>query len=392
MKLIKYFLTFSFLLTANIISQDDDEKNEDKDKQQFEMIYEIPTTPVKSQDRSGTCWSFATTSFVETELLHMGKGEHDLSEMYFVYFPYLEMAEKYMRYHGSFNFGPGGQAHDVMNVIREFGFVPETSYTGKIVDPEIHNHSEMHSVLNSMLDAAMKRRGGKLSPVWDDAFKAVLDIYLGKLPEKINYDGNEYTPKEFSDALGFNPDDYIEFTSYESYPFFEKVNLEIPDNWSHDLYYNLPIDELISVMNYALENGYSVDWDGDVSEKEFSMDEGYAIVPAEKDEDENDEEDMEEEELDEEENEGPEKEKEITQEMRQETFDNFSTTDDHLMHITGLAENQNGSKFYLTKNSWGEKGKYDGFIYMSEPFVRLKTVAIMVHKNAVPDGVKNKLK
>lgn len=370
---ILLLLVFPLLITGQ-------EKSK-KETYEFTMMHQVETTPVKNQARTGTCWSFATTSFVESELIRMGKGEHILSPMWFVRFAYPSKAEKYLRYHGQYNFGVGGQAHDVTNVIKEFGFVPEEIYKGMNIGEEEHNHGEMSSVLEGIMDGVKKNRGGKITPVWKNVLESALNIYLGVPPEQFTYQGNVYTPGGFAEKLGFNPDDYVELTSYTHRPFYTKFDLEIPDNWSKDLYYNLPIDELMIVMENALSNGYSVCWDGDVSEKEFDRKKGTAIIPLDPaDNKEGEEAD------------GPVKEKTITQEMRQESFDNHTTTDDHLMHLTGIAVDQNGTKYYYTKNSWGTKDKkFDGYWYMSESYVRLKTVAIMIHKDAIPKDLRTKL-
>lgn len=370
---ILLLLVFPLLITGQ-------EKSK-KETYEFTMMHQVETTPVKNQARTGTCWSFATTSFVESELIRMGKGEHILSPMWFVRFAYPSKAEKYLRYHGQYNFGVGGQAHDVTNVIKEFGFVPEEIYKGMNIGEEEHNHGEMSSVLEGIMDGVKKNRGGKITPLWKNVLESALNIYLGVPPEQFTYQGNVYTPGGFAEKLGFNPDDYVELTSYTHRPFYTKFDLEIPDNWSKDLYYNLPIDELIMVMENALSNGYSVCWDGDVSEKEFDRKKGTAIIPLDPaDNKEGEEAD------------GPVKEKTITQEMRQESFDNHTTTDDHLMHLTGIAVDQNGTKYYYTKNSWGTKDKkFDGYWYMSESYVRLKTVAIMIHKDAIPKDLRTKL-
>lgn len=345
----------------------------------FKIINQVKTTPVKSQGRSGTCWAFASTSFVETELLRMGLDEIDLSEMFTVRHKLLSMAEQYVRYHGAANFGDGGQAHDLMDVIDNYGFVTEEAYSGKNIGLETHNHGEMTTVVKAMLDAVLKKRSGKLTPKWKEAVESVLNIYLGTPPEKLSYNGKEYTPKSFVKMTGFNPNDYVEITSYSNVPFYEMFNLQLPDNWTNEEYYNVPMDELVSIIDNAINNGYSICWDGDSGSDNFYRKEGYAVIPEEKKK--KDEKIIE-----------PEKEKVITQEMRQKAFENFDVTDDHLMHLVGIAENQEGTKFYLTKNSWGTEDKvYDGYWYMSESYIQLKTVAIMVNINSIPKEIRVKL-
>lgn len=358
-----------------------------KDVYEFEMVKEIKTTPVKNQASTGTCWSFATTSFVETELIRMGKGEHILSPIFNVYHSYLPKAVNYVRYSGSANFGMGGQAHDVMKIIKQYGFIPEEVYSGMNIDDDKHNHAEMDGVLKAIAEAITKARGGKITPRWQEVFESTVDIYLGTIPKEFSYRGKTYTPKNFVDSLGFNADDFVEITSYTHHPFFTKFDLEIPDNWSKDQYYNIPIDDLMKIIDNSIMNGYSVAWDGDTSEKYFDRKKGIAFVPitedaaaAEETKKEDDDEGK------------PEAEKLVTQKMRQESFDNHTTTDDHLMHLTGIAKDQNGTKYYYTKNSWGTKDKkYGGYWYMSEQYVRLKTIAIMIHKDAIPSELKTKM-
>ncbi len=351
----------------------------------FTKDYEVKYSPIKNQAKTGTCWCFSTTSFLESELLRTGKGEFDLSEMFVVRNTYPKKAENFIRNAGTANFGEGGQAHDVINQIREYGIVPEQVYTGMNIDEPKHNHEEMSAVLDNMLKAVNNKRGGKVTPRWEEAFNSVLDVYLGKTPNQFSYDGKTYSPKSFlTDELELNPDDYIELTSYSHHPFYKKFRLEIPDNWTGQEYFNLPIDELAEVMDNALKTGYSITWDGDVSEKFFNQKKGFAVVPL-KDWDNKTNAEKEDKIT------KPIDEKIITQEMRQTAFDNFSATDDHLMHIVGLFHDQNGNKFYYTKNSWGTDYSYGGFIYMSLPYVKLNTIAIMVHKDAIPKAIRERI-
>ncbi|MCL3780065.1 aminopeptidase [Prolixibacteraceae bacterium JC049] len=338
--------------------------------QDFEIKKEnkVEVTPVKNQYRTGTCWSFATTSFIESELLRMGKGTFDLSEMYFVRYAYLNKAKRYMRYHGVANFSQGGQAHDVMNVLRDYGMVTNESYTGLNYGTTKHDHySEMEPMLKGALDGIAKGKVKRLTPTWELGFAGILDAYLGKAPSKITVNNKEVTPVEFAKEMGINANDYIEITSYEAYPFYEKVNLEVPDNWSDDLYYNLPAEDMMKVMNYALENGYSICWDGDVSERQFSHKSGYAKLQMSL--------------------EGKNIDK-----VRQDTFDDWTSTDDHLMHVVGTSYDKDGNKYFITKNSWGEKSNsFGGYLHMSDDYVKIKTVAFMIHKDALPKDIAKKL-
>ncbi|MCU7497590.1 MAG: aminopeptidase [Ignavibacteria bacterium] len=382
--LLILFLSFS---SGSFAQEEKEAKGKDEPKAIYSFVkdFEIKTTPVKNQARTGTCWCFATVSFLETELLRQGKGEYDLSEMFIVRNSYPLKAESYIRYQGMANYGEGGQAHDVINQIRSFGIVPEEAYTGRNNGEEKHNHAEMKAVTESMLKTMAENKSGKLSRRWKEAYEAVLDVYMGKLPKEFTYKGRTYTPLTFAkDELKLNLDDYVELTSYSHHPFYSKFALEIPDNWSRGEYYNLPMDELEMVVDNALKNGYSVAWDGDISEHEFSQKKGYAILPLK---DWNDKTSSEKDEV----VTSPEVEKTVTQQDRQEAFDNYTTTDDHLMHFVGLAHDQKGSKYYLTKNSWGTEQTNGGYIYISEPYVRLKTVAIMVHKDAIPGEIAKKL-
>jgi bleomycin hydrolase len=352
---------------------------------QFEVIYDNAATPVKNQSYTGTCWSFATSSFLESELLRQGKGEYDLSEMFIVKNIYPEKAVNYVRLHGNTTLGPGSLSGDMMRAAAKYGVVPEAVYAGMNAGYSKHNHAEMDAVLKAMLDAVVANPGKQLSTVWLDAVKGVLDAYLGKSPETFEYKGKTYTPKSFAEHLGIRPNDYIQLTSFTHHPFYTRFALEIPDNWARNQYDNVPLDELMATIDNALAKGYTVAWDGDVSEKTFSNKEGIAILP------ETDWDDMTKAERD-----SVFKkvlpELQVTQEIRQAFFDNYRTTDDHLMHITGLAKDQNGTKYYITKNSWGTKDfKKGGYVYMSEAYVRAKTISIMVHRDALPLSIGKKL-
>jgi bleomycin hydrolase len=392
--LVVLFL-ISLVLPFSLIAQEEEEKP----GYEFTIIKEIPVTSVKNQYRSGTCWCFSSISFFEAELLRMGKGEYDLSEMFIVWNAYFDKAQRYVRWHGNLNFGPGGAFHDATEVIRNKGIVPEKVYSGKVIGKDKHIHGEMDAALKGYMDAILKNKNKELSPVWAKGLAGILNAYLGEYPDQFIYEGREYTPKSFAESLDLNMDDYVEIGSYIHHPFYEKFILEVPDNWMFDEIYNVPLEEMMEVIDHALENGYTVAWGADVSEKGFSWKNGVAIVPdADLDDMTGTERERWEALSDKERQEmlykfdKPGKEKKITQEMRQEAFNNYTTTDDHGMHITGLAEDQEGNPYYIVKNSWGTKGNdYKGYFYASRPFVEYKTIDIMVHKDAVPDNIREKL-
>ena len=365
---------------------------------QFTEQVTVPTTPVKNQASTGTCWCFATASFMESELLRMGKGEYDLSEMFIVRQKYMnQLQDNYVR-QGRGNIGQGSLSHTFMNAYRQVGIVPEEVYKGINYDSEKHSHGEMVRYMHAIADVAVKAK--KRSPEYYELINNLFDTYLGKLPEKFTYKGKEYTPKSFAESLGLNMDDYIELTSFTHHPYYVKFEVEVPDNWVHALMYNLPLDEMMEIMDYALNNGYTVCWDGDVSEKGFSFKNSVAIHPeVKKVEDLSETDRARFEKLDEKGRleevykfERPYPEINVTPEVRQEGFESFVTTDDHLMHITGIVKDQNGTPYYITKNSWGtERNKFGGYLNMSESYVRAKTIYIMVHKNAIPKATKTKL-
>ena len=375
---------------------------QDEEKQkgyEFTDVIRLDNTPVKNQYRSGTCWSYSGLSFLESELLKNGKGEYDLSEAFIIRNAYKEKAGQYVRWHGKLNFAGGGAFHDVTHVFRDYGMVPEEVYSGLVTDDEYFVHGEMDKVFSSYMEGVVENKNRKLTPVWDDGFEGLLNAYLGDYPETFTWEGKEYTPKSFAAELGLDMADYVEIGSYTHHPFYEKFILEVPDNWQLGEIYNVPLDEMMEIIDASLEDGHTVAWGADVSEKGFSWKNGIAIVPDEEKTDLSGTEKEKWEKLTSKERsdmlfsfDEPVNEKEITQEMRQEGFDNYTTTDDHGMEIVGLANDQNGSKFYIIKNSWGTEGHiYDGYFYASEAFVRYKTIDIMVNKNVVPKKISKAL-
>ncbi len=351
----------------------------------FTEKYMVDVTSVKNQQQSGTCWDFAAISFLEAELMRETGAVYDISEMYFVRKVYVDKVERYIRFHGKGNISPGGQAHDVTNALAKYGAVPEEVYPGIIPGFEIHNHNELDAIMKAMSNTYLKFKNGRLSDAWLKSVEAVLDAYLGEIPETFDFQGKMYTPQSYAEEMNINPEDYIEVTSFTHQPYWEPFVLEVPDNWSHDLYYNVPLVDLVRIMDYALENDYTISWDGDVSEYGFSFTDGVAVVP---------EKDFEKSTEEEKRNytSVPGEEKFIDAALRQEEFDKFSMTDDHLMHITGIVLDQNGTKYYVTKNSWGsERNDFDGYLNMSESYVRLNTIAIMIHKDALPKDITKKL-
>lgn len=364
----------------------------------FTPVKELKITPIKNQNRSGTCWCFSSIAFLESELLRMGKGEYDLSEMFIVSKNYKDKGEKFVRLHGQLNYGQGGAFEDVLQAWKDYGIVPESEMKGLEYGEENHVHGEIEAFSKAYLEAVVKNPNKKLSPVWKKGFDGIIDAYLGVAPEKFTYNGKEYTPKSFAAELGINPDDYVSLTSYTHHPFYSQFPVEVEDNWRWATSYNLPIDELMQVFDNAINTGYSIAWGSDVSEKGFTRS-GIAVMPdieamerSGSDQDHwlglsKSEKDAEIKKL----IEKPCKEIEVTQEMRQEAYDNYETTDDHGMQIYGIAKDQTGKKFYMVKNSWGTDNKYKGTWYASETFVKYKTMNIVVHKDALPKAIKDKL-
>jgi aminopeptidase C len=397
-KLFTIVLALTVLLQTAVPQKAKNEKATEPGGYKFTNIVSLPATPVKNQSATGTCWCFATTSFMESELLRMGKGEYDLSEMFIVRYNYLNrIKDNYLR-QGKGNMGEGSLANNWMHVFRDHGIVPDEVYPGLNYGSPLHNHSELNAYLQAVSEIPVKEK--KMSAESEKVVNAILDIYLGQVPDTFTYKGVSYTPKSFAASLGLNMNDYVEITSFTHFPFYTQGVLEIPDNWEMERYYNVPLDELIAIMDNALNNGYTIDWDGDMSERGFSHSKGVAINP--------DLELLKIPPMDDRKHpdrsqvagnvpevfkfEKPFPEVNVTQEIRQKGYETFATTDDHLMHITGIVKDQNGTQYFITKNSWGtDSNPYGGYLNMSESYVRAKTIFIMVHKDAVPKEIRTKL-
>lgn len=366
---------------------------------EFTDVKVIPTTSVKDQNKSGTCWSFSGTSFLEDEVRRLGGDSLDLSEMYTVRYCYDDKADRYIRLYGECNFSQGGGLLDVGYVLKKYGMVPEDAYPGLNYGEEKHDHYEMATVMESMLKAVVKKPSKKISTAWRRALNGVLDAYMGEVPTEFTYKGKKYTPKSFAESLPVNPDDYVALTSFTHHPFYETFMLEVPDNWLYGQYMNVPLDELKAIADYAVENGFPINWAADVSEGGFKWNKGVALMPKGKTQG-----DMNGTELarwvklsdreranDKYNFDGPVEEEVITQESRQKGFDSQETTDDHGMEIVGYATDQNGKRYYKVKNSWDTNQVYDGFLYVSEPYFQAKTVSMLVHKDAIPKHIAKKI-
>ncbi len=390
---------FALIFGLSFLANAQDAKSNQPKGYQFTDIKRLPATSVKDQARAGTCWSWSGISFFESEMIRMGKEPIDLSAMYIVRHAYSDKATKFVRLHGSMNFAVGGAFCDVMHVIKNYGIVPMDVYKGLNYGEPNHAFGEIDDVLAGYINAVIKNSNKKLSTAWKKGFDGILDAYLGEEPEKFEYKGKEYTPRTFADeVVGLNMDDYVSLTSFTHHPFYSQFAIEVPDNWLWGMSYNLPIDELAQVMSNAIDNGYTFAWASDVSERGFQTSQpGVAVVPT------TDTKEMSGAEIAKWEampkgnqtpdafRQGPAPEKEITQEMRQQEFDNYLTTDDHGMHVIGKAKDQNGTVYYIVKNSWNQYNKFGGYFYASEPFMKYKTMNIIVHKNAIPKDIRKKL-
>lgn len=360
------FVSFCFLLPGFVLVKA-------QDKNEFEIVTILPYTSVKDQQNTGACWCYATCSFLESELIRMGKGEFDLSEGYIFRKVYEIKAYNYILREGKANMAQGGLAHDVLRALDRFGMVPEDIYSGKYIVDSVNDYSEIDSTLIYFCNTVVDKR--KVEN-WRKTFVATIDSFLLPVPQEFNYQHKSFTSLGFMNFLEINTNDYVALTSYQHHPFYNDFILEVPDNFDNGFFYNLPIDELEKIVDSSIMRGYSIVWDGDVSEKTFFVKRGIAILPKVP--------------VSASTLKLPVDEISVSQDMRQETFENFETTEDHLMHLIGIAKDSAGNKFYIIKNSWGNTGAYSGLIYMSKAYFRLKTVAVTLNKAVLPFTYKHK--
>ena len=366
----------------------------------FTIVKEIPVTSMKDQNRSGTCWDYSTLSFFEAEILKATGKKYDLCESFMANKTYMDRAIQVVRFHGDCQFAQGGSAEDVLATLKTHGICPEDAmpFPGSLYGDSLNNFNEFFGVLEPYVAAVAKSSAKKISNAWKNGFQGILDAYLGKCPEKFTFEGKEYTPKSFMNTLGLNLDDYVSITSYTHHPFYTTFAVEVQDNWRFPQSYNLPMEEMMEIIDNAIEQGYTVAWGGDVSEDGFTrkglayavdtkateslagsdMARWLKLAPAKKTSI-----------LDSLGCKVPEVVP--TQEMRQERFDNWELTDDHGMHIYGIAKDQNGKEYYMVKNSWGETGDYKGTWYMTKAFIAANTMDYLVNKNAIPADIRKKL-
>lgn len=393
------FLILVLIFSFNVNAQSDKlSTSKDQEGYIFEKTVDVPVTSVKNQYRSSTCWGFSALALMEAELLRETGKEYDLSEGHLVYYTYLAKAKRYLRFHGDVNYGPGGAAHDLLWYMENYGLMPEEAYSGLVPPDTLFIHGELYAVTKGYLDALLKTPDSKLSDNWLVAYTAILNSYMQEPPTTFTYEGVNYNPKSFLESTKLNVDDYVCISSFTHHPYYTEFVLELPDNWLHRTVYNVTVDELAEIADYALENGYTVNWGTDVSSKGFSWKNGVAILPdrvvestsgsdAErwtKDEKKNTPKDLYS-------FDGNVIEKEVDAKMRQKDFDNWTTTDDHGMLLCGIYKDQRGNKFYKVKNSWGSVGKYDGYLFTSVPFYKMNTTSIMVNKNGIPKHIRKKL-
>jgi bleomycin hydrolase len=345
---------------------------------QFTVIRDNAAGLTEDQCATGTCWSFATISFLESEIIRKGNKPVDLSEMFNVRINYSKKADSYVRFQGKQQFGPGGLGHDVISVVKEYGIVPESAFSGLASGKTEYDHGGLDALLESTVKTVLEKKLNESGNEWKESIESILNAGIGQVPTQFEYEGKRYTPAAFRDALKINADEYVSLTSFTHHPYHSSFVLEVPDNWSKGSFYNLPLDELMRVIDFSIDNGFTIAWDADVSERGFSFGKGLGILVDES---------VKKEEM----WKGIMAEASVDPVKRQDAFDRFQTTDDHLMHITGKAKDQNGIVYYITKNSWGTANPYKGFQYVSRNYMMMKTVSIVVHRDAIPKDIRTKL-
>lgn len=393
-------MTLLALVALGVNAEEKKENKSNVNKPVFTTIKENKITSIKNQNRSGTCWDYSTLSFLESEILKKTGKTYDLCEAFVANKTYLDRAIQVVRLHGDCQFAQGGSAYDPIYCLKHYGICPEDAMPlpGTLYGDSLNNFNEFFDVMTPYVQAIAKSKTDKLSTQWKVALQGILDAYLGTCPEKFNYQGKSYTPQTFAQSLGIDADDYVSFTSYTHHPFWTSFAVEVQDNWRNPHSWNVPLDDMMRIIDNAVMNGYTIAWGGDVSEDGFTrMGLAYSIdskktqslsgsdmarwlklTKAEK--------------------------KNVldslgckvpeitaTQKLRQERFDNWELTDDHGMLIYGIAKDQYGKEYYMVKNSWGETGDYKGIWYMTKAFIALKTMDFMVNKNAVPKDILDKI-
>ena len=378
-------ITSSFAQDILVNSLKVNASEKSKESFKFTDVINLANTSVKNQGSSGTCWSYSGNSFLESEMIRIGRQPIEISQIFSARNAYVEKGKNYVRMHGAVTLGDGGSLHDVTNMLKKYGAVPQEVYTGLNYGTSKNKFAEMAALTEGLLVAAVKNPNGELTPNWIKAYEAVIDSYLGQVPQNFNFKGKSYTPQTFAkEVVGLNPDEYVEISSYSNAPYYSKTMLMVPDNWSFDMIYNVRLNDMTDIIDNALKNGFTVAWATDVSEKSFSWKNGVAYVPTVKVEDMT---------AEEKENmfNGPKPEMEITEDLRQKAFDNYQTTDDHGMHIVGVSKDQDGKEYYIVKNSWGATNDYKGYLYVTKNFIKYKTTAFMVNKAAIPAAIAKKL-
>ena len=397
---MKKALSLALISLMAVGAQAQEAEKKASNKPVFTTIKENPITSIKDQNRSGTCWDYSTISFFEAEILKATGKTYDLCESFVANKTYMERATQVVRFHGDCQFSQGGSAEDVLATMKKHGIVPEGTmpFPGSLYGDSLNNFNEFFSLMEPYVAAIAKSSAKKISGQWKVGLQGILDAYLGKCPEEFTYEGKKYTPQTFVKSLGINLDDYVSITSYTHHPFYSAFAVEVQDNWRFPLSYNLPMDEMMKVIDNAIEKGYTVAWGGDVSEDGFTRQGLAYAIDTKKTES----------------LQGSDmakwlkmtaaKKKNLidslgcnvpeitpTQELRQERFDNWELTDDHGMLIYGVAKDQNGKEYYMVKNSWGETGEYKGIWYMTKTFIAANTMDFLVNKNAIPKDIRKKL-